>query len=136
LAPVHGFTGPRDDFIGVVPELARRPRGIVAGTRRHENSSTVAGVYGCTFDQLVNDLIDLPDPLEFERCVSHARLIVHRRRLRGMTPESFRGTLADAEYIPHQETPKACYAAVEASLEDTQPAATPLAIHASEGNGP
>ena len=65
---VHGFTGHRDDFAGVVPQLARKRRVIAPDLRGHGNSESKPGALGWSFDQLVNDLIGLLDALEIERC--------------------------------------------------------------------
>ncbi len=68
LVMVHGFTGHRDDFIEVAPELARKRRVIAPDLRGHGNSDANPGIYGWTFDQLMKDLIELFDHLEIERC--------------------------------------------------------------------
>lgn len=68
LVLIHGFTGHRDDFIGVVPELAQKRRVVVPDLRGHGDSEVTAGTYGWNFDQLVRDLIDLLDHLGIERC--------------------------------------------------------------------
>lgn len=47
---IHGFTGHRDDFIGVVPELSRKRRVIAPDLRGHGDSIGIAGVYGWNFD--------------------------------------------------------------------------------------
>jgi pimeloyl-ACP methyl ester carboxylesterase len=244
LVLVHGFTGHRDDFIGVLPELARKRRTIVPDLRGHGDSDPKPGSCGFSFEQIVNDLIALLDHLEIARCdllghsmggmvtlrlaLAHPKRVRslvfmctapelpatlsrkgfeagasisanrgmaglqelmekagrrdcsptlagwgerywshHRRRLCAMTPESFEGvgtaffdsdslvdqlskieaptlvlvgehdldflpgaelfeanlpnvkriTLADAEHHPHQENPKAWFAAVEAHLD-------------------
>jgi pimeloyl-ACP methyl ester carboxylesterase len=68
LVLIHGFTGHRDDFIGVLPELAQKRRVIAPDLRGHGNSALTEGAYGWNFDQLVKDLADLLDHLGIERC--------------------------------------------------------------------
>lgn len=68
LVMVHGFTGHRDDFIGVLPELAKKRRVVVPDLRGHGDSVDAAGPYGWNFDQLVRDLVDLLDHFQIERC--------------------------------------------------------------------
>ena len=68
LVLIHGFTGHRDDFIGVVPELAQKRRVIAPDLRGHGDSVVDAGVYGWNFDQLVRDVVDLLDHLGIDRC--------------------------------------------------------------------
>lgn len=68
LVMVHGFTGHRDDFIGVLPELAKKRRVVVPDLRGHGDSVDTAGPYGWNFDQLVRDLVDLLDHFQIERC--------------------------------------------------------------------
>ena len=68
LLMIHGFTGHRDDFIGVAPELARKRRVIAPDLRGHGDSVETPGVYGWNFNQLVNDVIGLLDHLGIERC--------------------------------------------------------------------
>jgi len=108
---IHGFTGHRDDFIGVVPELARKRRVIAPDLRGHGDSIGIAGVYGWNFDQLVKDLIEL---LGADPCEQHL-------------PRVRRITLANAEHHPHQENPRAWFEAVEAHLDDVDQAAHELA---------
>ncbi len=70
LVLIHGFTGHRDDFIGVLPELAR-----IAGARRvlapdlrgHGDSDDTSGALGWSIEQLVRDLIAFLDHLGLER---------------------------------------------------------------------
>jgi len=68
LLLVHGFTGHRDDFIEIAPELSRKRRVIAPDLRGHGDSVGTAGSYGWSFDQLVKDLVDLLDHLEIDRC--------------------------------------------------------------------
>ena len=68
LVLVHGFTGHRDDFIGVAPELARKRRVIAPDLRGHGDFDSNSGSYGWSFGQLMKDLIELFDHLEIERC--------------------------------------------------------------------
>jgi pimeloyl-ACP methyl ester carboxylesterase len=68
LVLIHGFTGHRDDFIGVLPELARQRRVIAPDLRGHGDFDLASASYDWTFDQLVKDLVALLDHLEIERC--------------------------------------------------------------------
>lgn len=68
LVLIHGFTGHRDDFISVVPELALKRQVIAPDLRGHGDSVAIEGGSGWNFDQLVKDLVDLLDHLGIERC--------------------------------------------------------------------
>ena len=68
LVLVHGFTGHRDDFIEIVPELARKRRVLAPDLRGHGNSVGTPGAYGFGFEQMVKDLVEWLDALEIERC--------------------------------------------------------------------
>lgn len=68
LVLVHGFTGHRDDFVEIAPELAKKRRVIVPDLRGHGDSVSVSGPYGWTFEQMVKDLLGLLDHLEIDRC--------------------------------------------------------------------
>ncbi len=68
LVLIHGFTGHRDDFIEVAPELARRRRVIAPDLRGHGDSEAKSGPCGFSFEQNIKDLIELLDHLEIERC--------------------------------------------------------------------
>ncbi len=68
LLLVHGFTGHRDDFIEIAPELAKRRRVIAPDLRGHGDSYDQAGPYGWSFEQIVKDLVGLLDHLEIDRC--------------------------------------------------------------------
>lgn len=54
LVLVHGFTGSRDDFADVVPDLADLGRLVLLDQRGHGGSSNPG--HGYSFDQLVADL--------------------------------------------------------------------------------
>ena len=64
LLLLHGFTGHRDDFIGVMPRLARDRRVLAPDLRGHGDSENHAGRLGFSFEQLVNDLAAFLDALE------------------------------------------------------------------------
>ena len=68
LLLVHGFTGHRDDFIEIAPDLAEKRRIIAPDLRGHGDSVENSGPYGWGFEQMVKDLIDLLDHLEIDRC--------------------------------------------------------------------
>jgi pimeloyl-ACP methyl ester carboxylesterase len=68
LVLVHGYTGHRDDFIEVVPDLARKRRVLVPDLRGHGDSEASPGPDGWGFEQMIKDLVDWLDHLEIERC--------------------------------------------------------------------
>jgi pimeloyl-ACP methyl ester carboxylesterase len=68
LMLVHGFTGHRDDFIEIAPDLAEKRRILIPDLRGHGDSAVNSGSYGWGFEQMVKDLIDLLDHLEIDRC--------------------------------------------------------------------
>ena len=70
LVLIHGFTGHRDDFIGVMSEIAELGQGrrvVVPDLRGHGNSDNKPGGLGWSFDQLVNDLVAFLDHLGLDR---------------------------------------------------------------------
>ncbi len=70
LVLIHGFTGHRDDFIGVVSELAEigsQRRVIAPDLRGHGDSDERPGSLGWSFEQLVKDLLAFLDRLGLER---------------------------------------------------------------------
>jgi pimeloyl-ACP methyl ester carboxylesterase len=68
LVLVHGFTGHRDDWIGVMPELARHRRVVALDLRGHGNSDAAPDASGYSFDQMVEDLHGLLEHLAIARC--------------------------------------------------------------------
>ena len=68
LVLVHGFTGHRDDFVEIVPDLAKKRRVIVPDLRGHGDSAGKPGSQGWSFEQMVEDLLGLFDHLEIDRC--------------------------------------------------------------------
>jgi len=68
LVLIHGFTGHRDDFIGVLPKLAQKRWVIAPDLHGHGDSVEMEGIYGWNFDQLIKDLVDLLDHLGIGRC--------------------------------------------------------------------
>jgi 2-succinyl-6-hydroxy-2,4-cyclohexadiene-1-carboxylate synthase len=68
LVLVHGFSGHRDDFIGVMPELARHRRVIAPDLRGHGDSHSPASVSEYSFDHVVKDLLGLLAHLGIPRC--------------------------------------------------------------------
>ncbi len=67
LLCLHGFTGHRDDFVGVAAALGRRRRVLVPDLRGHGDSDSKPGASGWTFEQLVMDQIAFLDALGVER---------------------------------------------------------------------
>lgn len=67
LLLLHGFSGHRDDFIGVMPFLADGRRVIALDQRGHGDSVSGPGAAGYSFEQLVADLLAFLDALEIER---------------------------------------------------------------------
>jgi pimeloyl-ACP methyl ester carboxylesterase len=68
LVMVHGFTGHRDDFRDVLPELARDGWVLAPDLRGHGDCTHTGRAETFTFAQLVDDLNVLLDALEIERC--------------------------------------------------------------------
>ena len=68
LVLVHGFTGHRDDWIEVLPDLAAHRRTIAVDLRGHGDSESVLGGSDYSFEQLVKDVVGLLDHLAIERC--------------------------------------------------------------------
>lgn len=68
LVLIHGFTGHRDDFIGVAPILARSRRVLMPDLRGHGDSSSFSGPLGWSFEQLVMDMRGFLDALEIGQC--------------------------------------------------------------------
>ena len=64
LLLLHGFSGHRDDFIGVMPRLARDRRVLAPDLRGHGDSEHGPGRLGFSFAQLGNDLAAFLDALE------------------------------------------------------------------------
>jgi pimeloyl-ACP methyl ester carboxylesterase len=67
LVLLHGFTGHRDDFVGVMPALARERRVIAPDLRGHGDSASRPGQGGFSLDQLAQDLTALLDALGIAR---------------------------------------------------------------------
>ncbi len=70
LVLIHGFTGHRDDFIGVLEPLSQLGSGrrvIIPDLRGHGNSDSEPGPLGWCFEQLVNDLMAFLDHLGVDR---------------------------------------------------------------------
>jgi pimeloyl-ACP methyl ester carboxylesterase len=68
LVLVHGFTGHRDDWIEVLPDLAAHRRTIAVDLRGHGDSEYVTDGSDYSFEQLAKDLLGLLDHLGIERC--------------------------------------------------------------------
>ena len=70
LVLIHGFTGHRDDFLGVLEALSVVGSGrrvIVPDLRGHGHSDPEPGALGWCFEQLVNDLTAFLDELGVAR---------------------------------------------------------------------
>ena len=67
LVLVHGFTGHRDDFIGVMPFLADGRRVLAPDVRGHGDTESGPGAKGYAFEQLVADLLAFLDALGLDR---------------------------------------------------------------------
>ena len=68
LVLIHGFTGHRDDFIGVAPILAHNRRVLIPDLRGHGDSESKPGAYDWSFKQLVQDIEGFLTALDIERC--------------------------------------------------------------------
>lgn len=94
LVLVHGFTGHRDDWAGVLPALARRRRTIVFDLRGHGDSDSPTDSSAYSFEWLVKDLFGLLDALDVTRCdllghsfggmIALRAALAGRRRLRSL----------------------------------------------------
>lgn len=73
LVLLHGFTGHRDDFIGVMPFLSDARRVLALDVRGHGDTENGPGAAGYSFDQLVADLLAFLDALE----IDHIDLLGH-----------------------------------------------------------
>jgi len=68
LILVHGFTGHRDDWIEVLPDLAKHRRTIAIDLRGHGDSKAISEEPDYSFEQLVRDVLALLDHLGIDRC--------------------------------------------------------------------
>jgi len=70
LVLIHGFTGHREDFLGVLPELAKIGGGrrvIAPDLRGHGDSEEISNIYDWSFEELVRDLFAFLDHLGLDR---------------------------------------------------------------------
>ncbi len=67
LVMLHGFSGHRDDFVGVLAALGERRRVLAPDLRGHGDSEAGPGASGWSFDQIVNDLIAFLDAMGLDR---------------------------------------------------------------------
>lgn len=65
---VHGFTGSRDDWKEVLPQLAKHGRTLALDQRGHGGSSNPGDPAGYTLDQLARDLAGFLDAVGVPRC--------------------------------------------------------------------
>lgn len=65
---LHGLTGHRKDFEGVLPALAAHGRTLAPDLRGHGNSSHSGTSQGYDFETLVDDTARFLDALEIDRC--------------------------------------------------------------------
>ncbi len=64
---VHGFTGSRDDWAEVLPELARGGRTVAPDLRGHGGTANPGDAAGYTFERLVADVVGWLDALGLAR---------------------------------------------------------------------
>ena len=134
LVCLHGFTGHRDDFIGVLPALGRGRRVLTPDLRGHGDSDSTPGACGWTFEQLVNDLIAFLDELGLDRVdlLGHSvgGFVALRAALRA--PERFRSLvfLCTAPETPARMDPKGWRAGVAISEARGMDGLQPLAEQA------
>jgi len=67
LVLLHGFTGHRDDFLGIMTELGEQRRVLAPDLRGHGDTDSTEGRLGWCFEQLVADLVSYLDALEIDR---------------------------------------------------------------------
>lgn len=67
LVLLHGFTGHRDDFIGILPALAKGRRVLAPDLRGHGDSESEPSASGWSFDQFVRDFLAWLDALDLDR---------------------------------------------------------------------
>ena len=138
LVILHGFTGHRDDFIGILPSLAERRRVLAPDLRGHGDSEPGPGASGWSFDQLVNDLLAFLDALGLERIdlLGHSvgGFVALRTALRA--PERIRSLafLCTAPETPSLMDPKGWQAGVAISAERGMDGFQPLAERAMRGD--
>lgn len=134
LVILHGFTGHRDDFIGILPSLGERRRVLAPDLRGHGDSEAGPGASGWSFDQLVNDLLAFLDALGLERIdlLGHSvgGFVALRTALRA--PERIRSLvfLCTAPEPPSRMDPKGWQAGVAISAERGMDGFQPLAERA------
>lgn len=134
LVLLHGFSGHRDDFLGVLPALAERRRVLAPDLRGHGDSAAGPGASGWTFEQLVNDLLAFLDALDLDRIdlLGHSvgGFVALRAALRA--PERIRSLvfLCTAPETPVGLDPKGWRAGVAISAERGMAGLQPLAERA------
>lgn len=134
LVILHGFTGHRDDFIGILPSLGERRRVLAPDLRGHGDSESGPGASGWSFDQLVNDLLAFLDALGLERIdlLGHSvgGFVALRTALRA--PDRIRSLafLCTAPETPSRMDPKGWQAGVAISAERGMDGFQPLAERA------
>jgi len=65
---VYGFTGSRDDFSDVLPELGELGHTVILDQRGHGDSTNTRDRSTCHFAQLQEDLLGFLDAMGIERC--------------------------------------------------------------------
>ncbi|MCR9093606.1 MAG: alpha/beta hydrolase [bacterium] len=134
LVILHGFTGHRDDFIGILPTLGERRRVLAPDLRGHGDSETGPGALGWSFEQLVNDLLAFLDAMGLERIdlLGHSvgGFVALRTALRA--PERIRSLvlMCTAPETPSAMDPTGWQAAVAISAERGMDGLIPLAERA------
>lgn len=134
LVLLHGFSGHRDDFLGILPALAEHRRVLALDLRGHGDSEPGPGASGWSFEQLVNDLIAFLDALGLDRVdlLGHSvgGFVALRAALRA--PRRFRSLvfLCTAPETPSSMDPTAWRAGVAISAEQGMEGLQPLAEQA------
>jgi len=131
LVLLHGFSGHRDDFIGVLPELGQRRRVLAPDLRGHGDSEAGPGALAWSFEQLVNDLLAFLDTLELDRVdlLGHSVGGFVALRAALVAPERFRSLvfLCTAPETPTRMDPRGWQAGCAISAERGMGGFQPLA---------
>ncbi|MEM9175231.1 MAG: alpha/beta fold hydrolase [Myxococcota bacterium] len=131
LVILHGFTGHRDDFIGILPALGAGRRVLAPDLRGHGDSEAGPGASGWSFEQLVKDLLAFLDALGLARVDLLGHSVGGFVALRAglAAPERFRSLafLCTAPETPARMDPKGWRAGAAISAERGMDGFQPLA---------